>query len=181
MDRRSVEAPPVEARTGRRGSGRLLSGDRLGGFIYGTIVALSVVVATSRAYAHDPGHSAAIVAVTSCVFWLAHVYAHGLGESVAGERRLRLDEWLLVGRREFALVEAAVPPVVALLLGALGLISARGAYWLALAVGLAVLVMEGIRFARIERLGLLATVAVVAANLSLGLVLVGLKLAVTHH
>jgi hypothetical protein len=170
-----------EARTGRLGGRQALRGARLGGFIYGTIVALSVVVATSRAYAGDVGHSAAIVAVTSVVFWLAHVYAHGLGESVAGDRRLRLDEWLHVARREFAIVEAAVPPVVALLLGALGLISARASYWLALGLGLAVLVVEGIRFARIERLSVPATAVVVAANLSLGLVLVGLKLAVTHH
>ena len=37
-------------------------GERLGGFIYGTIVALAVVVAGAKAYPHEAGHIAALVA-----------------------------------------------------------------------------------------------------------------------
>ena len=54
---------------------RTAMGHRLGGFIYGTIVALSVIVGGARAYPHEPGHIAVLVAVTCIVFWLAHVYA----------------------------------------------------------------------------------------------------------
>jgi hypothetical protein len=43
-----------------------------------------------------------------------------------------------------------------------------------------VLAVEGIVFARIERLGRLGTLAIVVANLALGLALVALKLFVTH-
>jgi hypothetical protein len=43
-----------------------------------------------------------------------------------------------------------------------------------------VLVAVGITFARVERLGRLGTLAVVAANLALGAALVGLKLVVAH-
>jgi hypothetical protein len=159
---------------------RLAGGERLGGFIYGTIVALSVVVAGSKAYPHEPGHAAVVVAITSVVFWLAHVYAHGLGQSVARDERLRLAPLRHVAYQELALVEAAVPPVVALLLGALGLLSAGASYWVAFALGLLVLGAEGILYARIERLGAPATLVVVAANEALGLVLIALKLFISH-
>jgi hypothetical protein len=43
-----------------------------------------------------------------------------------------------------------------------------------------VLATDGAIFARTERLGALATVAVIAANLALGLVLVGMKILVAH-
>src|SRR5207244_4130003 len=89
---------------------RATMGERLGGFIYGTIVALAVVVAGARAYPQGAGHIAALVAATSVAFWLAHVYS----------------------------------------------------------------------LARAERLGPLGTLAVVAGNVSLGVLLVGLKLIVSH-
>jgi hypothetical protein len=43
-----------------------------------------------------------------------------------------------------------------------------------------VLGVEGIVFARTERLGLVATLVVVALNLALGVLLVGLKLLIGH-
>lgn len=156
-------------------------GQRLSGFIYGTIVALSVVVAGVKAYPHSAAHIAVLVAVTCAVFWIAHVYAHGLGQGVAHGEHLTLDELRLIARREGSIVEAAVPPVLALLLGSLGLVSTTTAAWLAFGLGLVVLGAEGIVFARVERLGVLGTVAVVTANLVLGLLLVTLKLLVTHH
>ena len=155
-------------------------GERLGGFIYGTIVVLAVVVAGARAYPDDAGHIAGLVAATTAAFWLAHVYSHALAHSVASGQHLSLAELRHIARREGSIIEAAVPPVGALLLGALGLISTRAAGWIAFALGLGVLVGQGIAVARIERLGWLGTLAVVAGNLSLGALLVGLKLIVTH-
>jgi hypothetical protein len=155
-------------------------GERLGGFIYGTIVVLAVVVAGARAFPHEPGHIAVLVVVTTAVFWLAHVYAHALGHSVAHDKHLSLAELRHVARREASILEAAVPSVVALLLGAVGLFSAKTSIWAALILGLGVLVVEGLTFARVERLGLLGTVGVVSANLGLGILLIGLKILVTH-
>jgi hypothetical protein len=159
---------------------RSAMGERLSGFIYGTIVALSVIVGSARAYPHEPGHIAVLVAVTCLTFWLAHVYAHGLGHSVHRGEHLSFKELQGIARREASVLEAAVPPIVALLLGALGVFSARTAIWIAFALGLAVLAAQGLVFARVERLGRLATIGVVAANLGLGLVLVILKLIVSH-
>ncbi len=155
-------------------------GERVGGFIYGTIVALSMIVAGARAYPHSPGHIAVLVAVTCVIFWLTHVYAHGLGHAVAREEHLTLAELGHIARREGSVVEAAVPPVVVLLLGAVGILSTSSAAWLAFGTGLVVLVAQGLVFARVERLGPLATLAVAAANLGLGLLLAALKLFVTH-
>ena len=79
------------------------------------------------------------------------------------------------------MIAAAVPSVAALLLGAFGVLSTRAAVWAAFGLGLALLVIQGIVFARVERLGRLGTFAVVATNLVLGTALVALKVLVTHH
>ena len=161
--------------------GRVVIAERLAGFVYGTIVALAVLVAGARASPGEAGHSAALVLATPGVFWLAHVYAHGLGGSVVRDRRLTLGELRHVARHEWAIVEAALVPVAALLLGAIGLVSTHFAVWLALGAGLAVLVAVGLWFARVERLGWLGTLAVVSVNLALGVLLIGLKLLVVTH
>ncbi len=155
-------------------------GHRLGGFIYGTIVAMAVVVDGAHATPGDVTAVAVLVAVTSLTFWLAHVYAHELGESLAREERPGLrDAWRL-GRGELSIVEAAVLPVVALALGATGLVSAHASYWIAIAVGIGVLAAQGLRFARIEHLGPVGTTLVLGANVAFGLVMVALKLVAMH-
>ena len=138
------------------------------------------MVAGAKAYPEGPGHVAALAAVTCLVFWIAHVYAHALGHSAAVGEHLSLAELRRIGRREWSIVEAAVPSIVALLLGGIGLLEPRTSVWLAVALGLVVLGAQGIVFARVERLGLTATVGVVALNLGLGVVLVGLKLLISH-
>jgi hypothetical protein len=166
------------ARLGKLGPS--VMGERLGGFIYGTIVVLSVLVAGSRAYPDDAGRIAVLVVVTSTVFWLAHVYAHGVADSIGREEHISLPDLRRMARREGAIVEATLPPVVALLLGAVGVLSTDAAVWLAFALGLAVLAIEGVVVARVERFGALGTMVMVAANLTLGLALVVLKLVVAH-
>jgi hypothetical protein len=160
--------------------GRVAMGERLGGFVYGTIVVLAVIVAGAKAYPDDAGHVAALVAITSGILWLAHVYAHGLAHTVSRDERLSLSELRHIARHEAAILEAAVPPLIALLLGAVEVFSARTAVWLALGLGLAVLAAEGVVFARAERFGPLGTLGVVTANLALGLLLIGMKATVAH-
>jgi hypothetical protein len=160
--------------------GRAAMGERLGGFIYGTIVALAVIVAGARAYPHAPSHIAGVVAVTSTVFWLAHLYAHALAHSVAHDEHLSLSELGRIARREAAIIEATILPIAALVLGAIGVLSDRASIWLAFVLGLVVLAGQGIAFSRVERLGWLGTLVVVALNLGLGALLVGLKIAVSH-
>ena len=161
-------------------SSRFVAGERLAGFLYGTIIVLSVVVVGAKAFPHEPGHVAALAFITSAVFWIAHVYAHALGHSVGHDERVSPAELKYIARREASMIEAALPPTGALVLGAIGVLSTRASIWLALALGLVVLGAQGIAFARIERLGWLGTIGVVGANLLLGVVLIGLKIFVTH-
>ena len=152
--------------------------ERLGGFTYGTIVVLSVIVAGAKAYPDDTTRIAVLVGVTTVVFWLAHAYAHALTQSVRTREHLTFDEVRRIGRHEAALVQAGVPSIAVLLLGSLDVLESDTAIWLAIVFGLVVLAVQGFVFARVERLGRTGTVVVVAVNVALGLVLVALKLLV---
>ena len=159
---------------------RSLIGERLAGFVYGTIVVLAVLVAGARAFPNDAGRIAVMIVVTSGVLWVAHVYAHALAQSVANDARVSLAELRLIATREGSILEATVPPLAALLLAAFYLVSTDTAVWIAFGVGLVVLAVQGIVFARVERLRWPSTVLVVAANVGLGLVLVAVKVFLTH-
>ena len=75
---------------------------------------------------------------------------------------------------------AAVLPVAAIVLGAVGLVANRTALWLAVGLGAAALAAQGLRYARLERLSPTGTITTVAINLALGLVIVVLKALVAH-
>jgi hypothetical protein len=170
------EPPRVDASEPRIGG----APERLAGFIYGTLVALAMIVAGVKVYPGSPGRIAVFVVLTSFVLWLAHVYAHTVGLSVSHRSRLELAELRHIARREGSIVEAALPPIVPLLLGAVGLLSTDTAVWTAIGIGLVVLALEGAAFARIQRLGPLRTVVAVAANVGVGLLLVAAKLVLSH-
>jgi hypothetical protein len=167
-------------RPGSRTRRRREEGERLGGYIYGEILVLATIVGGAQAYKHGAGHIAVLVLVTTTVFWLAHVYAHALAESIQRGQHLSWSELKAVAGRESSIIEAAVAPVILLGLGSLGLYSVHLAVWLAFLAGLVVLVAEGLAFARMEKLGALATAAIVTANLAMGLALVALKLGISH-
>ena len=154
-------------------------GERLGGFVYGTVLVLSVVVVGAKAFPDAPGRVAILVAVTTFVFWAAHVYADALTYSVAHDAHLSLAELRHIARHEAAILEAGVLPEAALL-GAIGLLSESASGWVALGLGSAVLVTAGIVFARVERLAPLQALAVVLANLALGVALIFLKVLIAH-
>jgi hypothetical protein len=118
--------------------------------------------------------------VTTVVFWLAHVYAHGIAFSMGQGEHLSLAELGGIGRREASIIGAGIPPEVALVLGAVGLLSSQVAIWFAFGSGLIVLGAVGVVFARVERLGLGRTLVAILANLALGLTLIGLKVLVVH-
>ena len=160
---------------------RLVGGERgIGGLVYGTVLALAALTAGS-AEKKSPWTLAVLVASTAFVIWIAHVYAHGLGESIERRRRLDAAEFRGIALRELPILAAAIPPTVALLLGAVGVMREASAIWLAFGLGLGELAVEGARYASVERLGVLGTALAVAANLALGGVVVALKVFVLHH
>lgn len=152
----------------------------IAGAVYGTIVVLAAVTAGGKAFQHELWRLVAIVVTTVVVLWLAHVYAHGLAESIQMRRRLDAAELGGIARRELAIPLAAVAPTAVLVLGAVDLIEGRTAVWLAIAAGVLTLALQGLRYARVERLGAAGTLLSVSANLVLGLVIVAMKVLVAH-
>lgn len=151
----------------------------IAGTVYGTIVVLSVVTAGSTVE-HDLWRLAVIAAATVAIYWLAHVYSDGLGESLRVGRRLTAAELGAIAQRQRSILLAAVLPVSAILLGAVGVLTNRAALWVAVGVGVATLTVQGLRYARLERLSRTDTVVTTAINLALGLVIVALKALVVH-
>jgi len=147
--------------------------------VYGTIVVMATVTAAYATVKH-PSKLAGIVTSTVLVFWIAHVYAHGLSESITLSRRLTLDELVHIARREAGLLFAAAAPVAVLVVGATGVVHETTAVWLALAIGLVTLAAEGLRYARFRGFGRAGTLGAIVVNLSLGLLVVVLKVAVAH-
>jgi hypothetical protein len=85
-----------------------------------------------------------------------------------------------VARREYAIVLAAVPPVIAVMLGAAGVVSQPASLWLAFGSGVITLTAQGFRYAKLERLGLLGTLFTVTLNVVLGLSIVAFEVLIAH-
>lgn len=146
--------------------------------MYGTVVVMATLTA-AYASEKEPWKLASVVASTSLVLWIAHLYAHALSRTIT-ESRLSFDTVRSVARQEVGILLATVPPLVALTLGAVGLLRESTAVWLALGIGLFTLAVEGLRYARLERLGRRGTAAAIGLNLTLGLLVVALKVGVAH-
>lgn len=154
--------------------------ERIAGSVYGTIVVLAVLADEADAFEHRLLKLDAIVLASVLILWIAHTYAHGLGESIRLGRRLTSDELAAIVSRELAIPLAAVLPLVAITIGALRVVEDSIAVWAAVAIGAVTLAIQGLRFARIERLTLWGTIAAVAVNMGLVLLIVGLKVLVSH-
>jgi hypothetical protein len=152
---------------------------QIAGTVYGTIVVMAALTAAAEGNS-DLWELSAIVATSVLVIWLAHVYAHGLGESIELGRRLDTPELVSIIRRELAIPLAAVAPVAALVLGALELVRESRAVWLAILIALGTLMLQGARYAAVERLSRIGTLVSIGVNTLLGLVIVALKAGLSH-
>lgn len=153
---------------------------RVAGTVYGTIIIMSVLAAGARPYQHHLWRLIVIAGVSVVVLWLAHVYAHGLGESLRLGRRLTIAELLAIARREYSIVAAAVLPLLSVGLGASGVLAAGPSVRLALWIGVVALAAQGLRYAQIEHLGSVGTLASVGLNVTVGLALVALEVLIAH-
>jgi membrane-associated PAP2 superfamily phosphatase len=161
---------------------RLILGhpETVAGTVYGTIIVMSVIAAGAHAYEHDLWRLIVLAGGSAVVLWLAHVYSHALGESLSLGRRITVQEVASIARREFAVIAAAIIPLVAVALGATGVLAHRASVQLALWLGVAVLAAQGIRYARLERLHPAATFVTIGLNLAIGLALVALEVLIAH-
>ncbi|MFF7456958.1 hypothetical protein [Kitasatospora sp. NPDC008115] len=158
------------------GPGRAARTDYAGA-VYGSMLAASVIAASSPSGPHPRISLVLLLAVTGLVFWAAHVYAHVAGQREAG-RQVTWHQVREVGRHEWPIVEAAALPALAVLLSPwLG--TGENA-WLAL--GVAVAQQVGWAGLGARRAGAAPRQVLVegAVNLLLGLVIVAAKVAVGH-
>lgn len=161
---------------------RLILGDRqtIAGTVYGTIIVMSVIAAAAKPYEHQLWRLVVLAGGSSVVLWLAHVYAHGLGESLSLGRRITADELSSIAHRESSIIAAAILPLAVIGLGAVGLLAQRTSVQLALWLGVVVLGAQGVRYARLEHLGRRAACVTVGLNLAIGLGLVALETLIAH-
>ena len=172
-DDASTASPYAHVGAEQVSSAVLGRGRGVAGTVYGTVVVMAALVAAAAD--HSDWQLVAVVASTALVIWVSHVYAHGVGESIAMNRRLDWSEFRAIVGRQLPILAAAVAPILALVLGATDIMRENRAIWFALGIGWLALGVQGARYAHIEHLARLPTVAVIAVNLMLGGIVVALK------
>ena len=174
-------APSERTRISRQ-AGHLVLGvdDRIASTVFGTITAMATVAVYGRIFPDDPWKVEELIVSTAVVLWIAHLYTHALSESISEGRRLNGGRVWSLALRELGILLAAVPPTFALMLGGFGVFDETVSIWLALGLGLAVLAVEGVRYARIEGLGVAGISLAVAVNVGIGVLVVLLKAEVLH-
>jgi hypothetical protein len=170
-------AMTIRSRTSLRLAGR--SSSNLAGAIYGTIVSTAVVAGLDEKSSVSPARAFWILLASGVFFWAAHVYAFLLADRLHGHHRMKRDDVRRVMSREWPLFQSSFPLAVPLAMGSLGIIDGDSALGLATLVGVASLAAWGILFSRREGHGLGGIVGAASANAAVGLLIIGLKLAVS--
>ncbi|WP_020576024.1 hypothetical protein [Actinopolymorpha alba] len=147
--------------------------------MYGSLLAASVVAGASAGGTPHPLDLAAAVLSTGLIFWVAHVYARLVGERGATAHPYR-SRVRVVARREWPLVEAAIPPAFAALVGWSAGLSRDGVAWLALVVALVGQVSWAVAATVRARAPRPTVVASAFINLGLGLLIVLLEVIFLH-
>jgi hypothetical protein len=153
---------------------------RIGSTVYGTLIVLTALTASYAAEKHEPWKLVELVATAVFVFWIAYIYAHALSESIESRSHLSRPTLANIAGRELGLLFSAVAPILALLLGAVGAISESTSIWVAIAVGLATLSAQGLRYAYVTHLSPAGAAAILVMNLLLGVCVIALKVTLVH-
>ena len=151
----------------------------IAGAVYGTILA-TTVVATSGFGPETVTRSLVIVAVTSAVFWAAHVYSLGIAARIVVRRPLSRVEQRSIAVAEWPMLQSSWPILLTLLLGSLGIIDPSTAISLAMAVGIGALFTYGFIMGRQEHLGWPRVLLNATVTGGFGLVILAMKV-VVHH
>jgi hypothetical protein len=144
--------------------------------IYGTVLTMALIAAYSAEESLDLFLMTVAVLVVISVFALAHAHAELMARRYVAGRPLGREEILGQLHETWPMVEAAFPPVLALLAGGAGLLDEDSAVYLALGIGVLQLAAWGLGIGRRERLGPVHIAGLIGLNVSLGLTVVILKL-----
>jgi len=146
--------------------------------IEGTIVATAVVATIDASDSGSPVRAFWILLATGTFFWIAHVYADLLAARIKGHHRMSREAVAHVLHREWPLLQASMLLAVPLAFGALGILDPEAALDLAMAVGVTALFAWGVVFSRREGHGFAGIIAAASLNAAVGLIIIGLKVAV---
>ncbi|MEU6769888.1 hypothetical protein [Streptomyces sp. NPDC046759] len=151
------------------------------GAVYGSMLAASVVIGAGGLGEFPRLELVLLLVLTGLVFWVGHVHAQLFGARLA-QRAPDRPTVLRLCREEWPIVEAAVPPALAVAVSPLLGLDVGGAIWLAVAVAVAVAGQVGWSAAGARQAGasrrLVAGTA--AVNLLLGLAIISFKIALAH-
>jgi hypothetical protein len=147
--------------------------------IYGSILAAAFITVFRQEHA-APQTVALSVVGTMAVFWIAHVWSALLGEQIHHARRASFRHVKELARSEWPLLEASLAPVVALLLGWIGVIDESKAEDIALAVCVIQLFAWGLYVGRRAYDRWYAVLLSGLVNGLLGLAVVSLEITVVH-
>lgn len=147
--------------------------------VYGLILVAGMIIVGSG-YPGETWTTFLTVLTTVIVFFAAHVYAsavarmaHGRGSTLSAAMRGSL-------RHSIGLVVVALPPMAALLLGAIGIFDSRTATWIALIVTLVLLVLDGWLMAAARTPSFWVRLLGAAVSGAFGAVLIVLKVLIHH-
>ncbi|MFI9833647.1 hypothetical protein ACIHIX_38865 [Streptomyces sp. NPDC051913] len=155
------------------------AGEDYTGGVYGSMLAASVVIGAGSLGSFPRTELVLLLLLTGVVFWIAHVHAQLFGARLA---RQPLNRRVVahVCRDEWPIVQAAVPPAVAVAVSPLLGMDVRGAAWLALAVAVAGQVGWSVAAARHAGASLRLMATTASVNLVLGLLIILFKIVLTH-
>ncbi|MFC8517444.1 hypothetical protein [Streptomyces sp. NPDC057257] len=166
------------ATTGSRQAEHRAHADYTGG-VYGSMLAASVVVGAGAVESFPRLRLVLLLLCTGLAFWLGHVHAQLFGARMA-QRSLDRKAVLEVCQDEWPIVKAAVPPAAAVAVSPLLGLELQGALWLALSVAVAGQVGWSAAAARSAGASWRLVTVTASVNLLLGLLIIVLKIFLTH-
>ncbi|MFH8897034.1 hypothetical protein ACH4HG_11655 [Streptomyces coeruleorubidus] len=175
--RTGTRTGPATARAERRAERRARA-DYTGG-VYGSMLAASVVVGAGSLGSFPRVELVLLLFLTGVVFWIGHVHAQLFGARLTQQAPDRRLVWN-VCRDEWPIVKAAVPPAAAVAVSPLLGLDVRGALWLALSVAVAGQVGWSVAAARRAGASRRLMAVTASVNLLLGLLIIAVKIVLTH-
>lgn len=143
--------------------------------VYGSVVAGTVIVSAGPV---APFALAVLLVVSGVVFWLAHVYAITVANVHGGWEFGAIRKGM---RKEWPVAFASIPPALGALSAAVFQdISQGDGAWIALVIAIVEQQVWGYAAVRRSRLSGLAVVRTMTLNVVIGIVVLVLKIAVSH-
>ena len=157
---------------------RLLDGEGVAEFIYGTVTGMVAVGGIQAGHDVSWRGAASIIVLGALAIWVAHAYSELVAHRITAGRRLGAPDLLSVLGASWPIIFAGVLLAVPLSGAALGLCSVDAALLASNALGIAVLALVGFFAERDGTWPRRVMLAVLSAGLGLAVVAVEL---VVHH